>query len=76
MSVSGGSYDYAFHRLHDLALEIRSRAGGDERRLAFAAHLDLCARAARAIEWVDSGDYARGDDHGPIDAVLLGASRS
>lgn len=71
--MSGGSYDYAFGRIDDLANAIRENAGcrnlpgenPDEYgsppslRRAFAEHLRKVARAARAIEWNDSGDGDR-----------------
>lgn len=71
--MSGGSYDYAFGRIDDLADQIRENAGcrnlnGEapddygsppSLRRAFAAHLRKVARAAQAIEWNDSGDGDR-----------------
>lgn len=71
--MSGGSYDYAFGRIDDLANAIRENAGcrnlpgekPDEYgsppslRRAFVAHLRKVARAAQAIEWNDSGDGDR-----------------
>jgi hypothetical protein len=59
--MSGGSYDYFYQKLDHVAGQVaRSRAWGDDSRLAlrkaFAAHLEKCAAALRAIEWNDSGD--------------------
>lgn len=65
--MSGGSYDYAFHKIEDLADEIRADT---PLRTAFVEHLRLVAKAARAIEWVDSCDYAKGDEDKPIRACL------
>jgi hypothetical protein len=72
--MSGGSYDYAYQRIADLAEEIRMRAEGDhvDLRAAFAAHLEKCAEAARAIEWVDSGDSGPGREVAPIREALKG----
>jgi len=58
--MSGGSYDYFYSKLHDMAQDIRARGGcsaaSPAERKAFAAHLVKCAEACRAIEWNDSGD--------------------
>jgi len=68
--MSGGSYDYAFNRIDELACQIRARSETDPRRVAFANLLAVCAKAAHDIEWVDSCDYGPGDDHAAIDAAL------
>lgn len=67
--MSGGCYYYAHEKISRLAERIEQGANGDPRRLAFAKHLVLVARAAKAIEWEDSGD---GDsEYGEaLDAVL------
>lgn len=66
--MSGGSYDYFYSKLEDMADSVArsaNRAGfvcgksTPALRRAFAEHLKLCAEACRAIEWNDSGD---GDD--------------
>lgn len=67
--MSGGSYDYAYHKIEDLASEIKSRAQTPERK-AFAAHLEKIAKAAHDIEWVDSGDYGPGDEKKSIRECL------
>jgi hypothetical protein len=61
--MSGGSYDYAFHKIADLADAIHVKGGCGEDyaapeslRRAFKAHLHKVAAACRAIEWNDSGD--------------------
>jgi hypothetical protein len=58
--MSGGSYDYAYHRINDLAIEVRKWANTENLspeakalRLRFAEHLDLVSEAAHALEWVD-----------------------
>ncbi len=64
--MSGGSYNYAYLWVEDMADEL----GGDELRDAFAAHLKLVAKAMQDIEWVESGDYGAGDGREAILAVL------
>lgn len=60
--MSGGSYDYFYQRLSEMAESIRpvggcgAYAASPALRKAFAAHLRDCAEACRAIEWNDSGD--------------------
>lgn len=68
--MSGGSYDYAFGSIEDLAMRVRQRAGTDSRRLAFAALLGVVAKAAHDLEWVDSGDKSPGDEYAAIDRAL------
>lgn len=59
--MSGGSYDYRYHQIDELA-EMISLSGaschgaGETLRKKFIEHLRLVARACRAIEWNDSGD--------------------
>lgn len=66
--MSGGSYDYAFHRVNDMAHQLA--ASPDVTRRAFAAHLLLVAEAMHDVEWVDSCDYAPGDEYDSIQAVI------
>lgn len=61
--MSGGSYNYAFSHIDDLASSIRDHGGcgpdyaaSPTLRRAFKAHLEKVAAACRAIEWNDSGD--------------------
>jgi len=68
--MSGGSYDYVCYTIENLADSIESRSPTDPLRVAFTKHLRLVAKAAHDIEWVDSGDYGRGDDEAAIRAVL------
>ena len=68
--MSGGSYDYAYGRIEELASAIRARSNDRTDRRVFASLLDVCAKAARAIEWVDSCDYGPGDETAPIRAAL------
>ena len=67
--MSGGSHDYLTHRINDMATDSRLTKGTPLRR-AFAKHLELIAKAAHDIEWVDSGDYGPGDEDAAIRAVL------
>lgn len=55
--MSGGIYDYAYWRIESLAEEIARNARTPERK-ALVTLLIKVARAAKAIEWVDSGDGA------------------
>jgi hypothetical protein len=57
--MSGGSYDYAYYRIEELAREIRPTT---PLRKAFKTLLVKVAKAAHDIEWVDSGDYGPGDE--------------
>ncbi len=65
--MSGGSYDYAFNRVEDLAREIR---GDSALRRAFRAHLKKVAQALHDIEWVDSADCSPGSEDDAIRACL------
>ena len=74
LEMSGGSYDYLSNRIEELALMINRKAQHGVscrvKRLAFVRLLDLCAKAAHDIEWVDSGDSTPGDEEPALDAVL------
>ena len=67
--MSGGSYDYAYNQVEEIARNIQSNAGTPLRR-AFAKHLERVAQALHDIEWVDSGDYGQGDEIKAINAVI------
>jgi hypothetical protein len=58
--MSGGSYCYAYEQFERFARNLKERSGGDPLRLAFAHHIQSCARAAKAIEWEDSLDTEEG----------------
>lgn len=68
--MSGGSYDYLYTKIEDVADSLLSRKGEAPIRRAFAEHLKLVAKALHDIEWVDSGDYGGGDDVDAIRAAL------
>jgi hypothetical protein len=61
--MSGGSYDYAYGRVNDFADAMRADTPA---RIAFRAHLHDVADAMHAIEWVDSADWAPGDEDDAI----------
>lgn len=67
--MSGGSYDYLYGKIDDMADSLR-RQDLEPRRAAFAKLLKLVADACHDIEWVDSCDYGKGDDHEAIDKVF------
>jgi len=69
--MSGGSYDYAYHRVNDVADTVEVRLVEAERdpssnalaeRRWFVEHLRLVAKAMRDVELVDSSDYSPGDE--------------
>lgn len=66
--MSGGSWDYFYHQLDDVADRLAS-SDSPERR-AFGSHLKKCACAMKAIEWVDSCDCVPPHDTNAIrDAI-------
>jgi len=65
--MSGGSYEYAYHRIEELAADIRPTSA---LRKAFKAHLVKVSKACHDIEWVDSCDCSPGDEDGAIRACL------
>lgn len=66
--MSGGEYDYAYRGLEDMAE--RLIWSGNPLRVAFGYHLILVAAAMHDIEWVDSGDYSKGDEVAAIKVAL------
>lgn len=75
--MSGGSYDYVYHRIEDAADEVDHRQKAewhsDEARALrawLAEHLRLVSKAMHDLEWVDSCDYGPGDEVEAIRAVL------
>lgn len=63
--MSGGSMDYLHQRVGEASFNLSTPL-----RRAFRAHLSLVAKALHDIEWVDSGDYGKGDEEAAIRAVL------
>lgn len=82
--MSGGSYDYIYDKVRDVALALErgvclddgepTQSGADTvtgpLRRRFARHLERVAHAMRKIEWVDSGDDGPGDEIASILAVF------
>lgn len=58
--VSGGSWDYFYCRLEEVADRLIEEPGIE--RKAFGRHLRKCAAALKAIEWVDSCDSSSPHD--------------
>ncbi len=69
--MSGGSWEYGYMRLDEMASRLMECR--DPKRRAFGKLLEKCARAMHDIEWVDSGDWGPGDEAKSID-VALGSS--
>lgn len=67
--MSGGSYDYVCWKIESLEQDIQNQEK-DPRRAAFAKLMGLVGKAMHDIEWVDSCDFAPGDEHASIDAVF------
>jgi hypothetical protein len=65
--MSGGSYDYAYRKIEELASSI---AKTTPLRKAFCKHLDKVAKACFDIEWVDSGNCGPGDEDKAIRECL------
>ena len=65
--MSGGSMDYAYRHVLDAIDMVR---GNTPERIAFRTHLARVAAAMRAIEWVDSCDYGKGDEVKAIKSAL------
>lgn len=75
--MSGGSWEYFYEKLDSVGMRLTNEH--DPLRRAFGVHLIECAKAMRAIEWVDSCDCSPPHDidairaaMGPgVDAILL-----
>lgn len=70
--MSGGSLDYFYGRVDDVAEQIGKQATTPAHR-AFAAHLMKVGKALHDIEWLWSGDYGPGDEVAAIMAVIAPA---
>lgn len=57
--MSGGSYNYAYRHVEEFAESLNANT---PERKAFVSLLFNVAEAMHDIEWVDSGDYGKGDD--------------
>lgn len=58
--MSGGSYNYAFRTVQEMADNLS--CSKDTYKKAFSEHLTKVAKAMKAVEWVDSGDWGVLDD--------------
>jgi hypothetical protein len=67
--MSGGSMDYLYQRVEDVADELQRSP--NPRRAIFGHHLALVAKALHDIEWVDSGDSSPGYEHDAIELCVL-----
>ena len=65
--MSGGSWNYFYSQVDDVADRLMREGGECPERIAFGRHLGKCARALRDIEWADSGDTAHDSE---IPAIL------
>ena len=65
--MSGGHYNYQYQTVFNLAAEIEPTTPN---RIAFIKLLKLVGKACHDIEWVDSGDYAPGDEDEAINEVI------
>lgn len=63
--MSGGSYGYIYCKIEEMADALSGRAQTPE-RIAFRSLLYKVAKAAHAVEWVDSADYGPGDENAAI----------
>ena len=61
--MSGGSYDYFYSKISEFSERLNKST---PQRRAFYNLLCNVADAAHDIEWVDSGDYAAGDENESI----------
>ena len=69
--MSGGSYEYACFSLENNFIEeFEKHTNNDPLRVAFLEHIRKVAKAMHDIEWVDSGDYGKSDEHEAIKACL------
>lgn len=66
--MSGGSWEYFYSRLDNVADQLIGQE--DPLRILLGHRLKLCAEALHDIEWVDSCDYSKGDDHASIKVAL------
>lgn len=70
--MSGGSYDYAYRRIEEMAHEVECRHPHSPLHIAFAAHLRAVAAAMHDLERVDSCDSSEGAEVAAMTAVLGG----
>lgn len=68
--MSGGSYDYFYIKLEDVASQIRD-ADICPRRMTLRRILLLIAKAMHAVEWVDSCDWGPEREKEALDALFI-----
>ena len=66
--MSGGSWDYFYHKLNDVKDQLLE--SNDPLRRALSKQVGLLSKAMHDIECVDSGDLAAGDEVAAIRATL------
>lgn len=66
--MSGGSWDYCYFKFEEVASRLKESKNLKRKALGF--QIQKIAEALHAIEWVDSGDYAEGDDIKLIEEAL------
>jgi len=67
--MSGGSLDYAFMRVQEIADSVLQKSENAHHR-AFGKHLSKISKALKDLEWVLSGDSAEGEEIEAINNVL------
>lgn len=70
--MSGGSWDYFYSRLDEIALRLlhENHSSEPELRRALGRLLRKVVTALHDIEWVDSCDYGKGDEREALLAVF------
>lgn len=71
--MSGGSWDYFYGKIRDAGERLIYKSECPA-RVAFGKHLLLVSEAMHDIEWVDSSDYAHGDELEAIRKCISPAS--
>jgi hypothetical protein len=66
--MSGGSWNYLYYEIDDIADTLIQDK--DPLRKAFGKKMKYIAQALRDIEWVDSGDYEKGEEVEAIEKAL------
>ena len=72
--MSGGSREYLCYKVESQGHDLTNKNETPLRR-AFGEHLIKVAKALHDIEWVDDGDYGKGDDDEAIKAVFKDEGR-
>ena len=66
--MSGGSWDYCYQKIDEMADRMQNEK--EPYRRAFGQHLRDVAKAMHDVEWVDSCDSSPGDDRAAIEKVM------